>query len=139
MPSSRGTGDRPCPQGAHSLVRRRQNVNRLQSIEVSALMEVYKSAPGITREEQVKACTCTRVSKLKSLEPRVMTVSEVRGTCYAMGHPGDRGEQGAPSHQKRQLLLGSVHGLGDNVAHSDFLGRQICIYNIQTFKCLRSF
>ena len=49
----------PCSQGAHSLAGRRQNLNKiLQSTEVSALVKVYKSALGITREKQVKVYIC---------------------------------------------------------------------------------
>lgn len=104
MPSAGAAGvrDRPCSPGAHSLVGRRQNLNKLpQSIEVSALMKVYKSTPGITREEQVKTCIClTRVSKLGSFRPRRTTVSQVRAMCCILGSCGHDSEQ-VHQHVKR--------------------------------------
>lgn len=126
MPSVGGVGvrDRPCTPGAHSLVGRRQNLNKLpQSIEVGALMKVYESAPGITGEEQVKARICwTTVSKLKSLRPRIMTLSQARGTCYVLGSPGDCSEQVLHPIRRGSCFLAPCMSTGANVALADFLG-----------------
>ena len=126
MPSVGGVGvrDRPCTPGVHSLVGRRQNLNKLpQSIEVGALMKVYESAPGITGEEQVKARICwTTVSKLKSLRPRIMTLSQARGTCYVLGSPGDCSEQVLHPIRRGSCFLVPCMSTGANVALADFLG-----------------
>lgn len=56
---SAGVRDSPCPQRSHSLVGRRQNLNKIPwSIEVNALMKVYKNALEIRMQKQVKAYIC---------------------------------------------------------------------------------